>query len=206
MTPVARSLLLALPLAAVGCGGGTSVPVPPPSPPSALGSGSRLNTPAPPPTLPDLTPNTNAVLNRFRGRVVVTASSEWDGRPARRVVDGDPNTSWFSLGSQPDVGRGHWVEVTFPEDVRVTRVTVLGNRDPADPTGYTVRGGKIELLDHEGTVLLATRPSSAGRAADFDVLLAKPVEKVRAVRFTATEDDQRLTGAASVAVGEIVIE
>ncbi|MFO0848422.1 MAG: discoidin domain-containing protein [Gemmataceae bacterium] len=202
MTPSAR--LLPLLFAVVGCG--AHAPAPMPTPPSAAGPAPKPADPAPPPTLRELTPNTNAVLNRFRGRVVVTASSEWTGRPASRVADGDPATSWFSLGSQPDVGRGHWVEVTFPEDVRVTRVTVLGNRDPADPTGYTVRGGRIELLDFDGAVLATARPPSAGRAADFDLLLTKPVEKVRAVRFTATEDDQRLTGAASVAVGEIVVE
>jgi hypothetical protein len=195
--------LLVLPVA-VGCGGGTTAPAPAPTPASAVGPAWRQTEK--PPALADLTPNTNALVNRYRGRVVVTASSEWDGRPAGRATDGDPATSWFSLGSQPDIGRGHWVLVTFPEDVRVTRVTVLGNRDPADPTGYTVRGGKVELLDHEGVVLLTARPPPTGRAADFDLLLAKPQDKVRAVRFTATEDDQRLTGAASVAVGEIVIE
>ena len=47
-------------------------------------------------------------------------------------------------------GAKPWLQVTFPEDITVKRVTILGNRDPQWLLGYTILAGTIELLDAKG--------------------------------------------------------
>ena len=47
-------------------------------------------------------------------------------------------------------GTKPFLQVTFPEDVTVKRVTILGNRDPKWLKGYTILAGTIELFDAAG--------------------------------------------------------
>ncbi len=154
---------------------------------------------------PPLPASTNAVMNKFRGRATVTASSEWPSWPAALVADGKPATSWFSkeAGGNRDP---QWVMVRFPVEVVVRRVVVAGNRDPQYPQGYSVASGRIELLDANGEVLFADSPAAAGASRDFDSTPDRPVDGVRAVRFTATADEGGRGGAGNVAIGEIMVE
>ena len=91
-------------------------------------------------------------------------------------------------------------EADHPADVGVKRVTILGNRDPAYATGYTVSEGKVELLDANDTVIATHDLSGAGDKFDFDLRLEKPTT-VRAVRFTMTKSEQGHCG-----LGEFQVE
>ena len=82
----------------------------------------------------------------------------------------------------------------------VKRVTVLGNRDPEYPSGYTVTDGTVELLDANGKVISTHDVLAAGEKFDFDLRLEKPTT-VRAVRFTMTKSEQGHCG-----LGEFQVE
>lgn len=200
---MARSFILGfILLAPLGCDGSRATPVEDAPVPATTPSAS---SPAPPSNEPK-TQNSNSLLLRYRDQVRLDASSEWGDKPVSRLIDGDPRTSWFSLGSQVDLEQGHWVEVQFPEAVAVRRVTVLGNRDPFSLTGYTITAGRFDLLDASGNVLAGGSPSPTGLPKDFEILFALAVQGVRKVRFTATADEQKLGGGGSVALAEILIE
>src|SRR4051812_23501683 len=75
--------------------------------------------------------NTNALVAKHRDKLELKASSEWKDWPIGHLFDGKEETSWYS--NQPDsttTDQKPVVTVTFPEDVKVKRVTILGNRDP----------------------------------------------------------------------------
>src|SRR5438067_13612672 len=75
--------------------------------------------------------NSNALVKKYRADLTIDASSEWQNWPAANAFDGEPTTSWYSnSGDAPMNNTTPWVRVTFPDDVLVRRVTVLGNRDP----------------------------------------------------------------------------
>src|SRR5690348_15907356 len=96
----------------------------------------------------------NGLLQRYAGRVVVTASSTWPGSGPERLIDGDPATSWFSAKDDTaGAGKKPWIELRFPEAVQVKNVALLGNREPSWPKGFTIRYGVLELLDDKGAVL-----------------------------------------------------
>lgn len=144
--------------------------------------------------------NSNALVIKHQDTLKLTASSEWSGWPLRHLMDGDENTSWYS--KTPDdttTGRNPTVTLTFADDVKVTRVTILGNRDPAFPQGYTVKEGMLELLDASGKVLSRDVLKGAGAKSDFDLTLAQPTT-ARAVRFTMTKSETGQCGLAELLV------
>jgi F5/8 type C domain len=147
--------------------------------------------------------NTNALVKAHRQKLVTAASSEWDSWPVAHLFDGNDKTSWYSNnGEAPQNGKNPTIKVTFPENVAVKRVTVLGNRDPQYLEGYFVLEGKIELLDKDDKVLSTHELKGAGEKHDFDLVLTK-LTTLRAVRFTATKDEGRL---GCVGLGEFQIE
>jgi len=161
------------------------------------------------PTPRDQVPNTNALLKQYRDRLTFSRSSEWQGWPAEKAFDGNPDTSWFSAsGDSPATGKVVWVAATFPVDVAVSRVTVLGNRDPGSLIGYSVLVGKLELLDAGGRVVVRVERESKGEKHDFDFVLAEPFGRVRTVRFTAIKDEttEGKSQTRCVGVGEILVE
>jgi hypothetical protein len=90
--------------------------------------------------------------------------------------------------------------MTFPEDVKVKRVTVLGNRDPQYPQGYTVSEWTVDLLDEKGKVVESFDLKGAGDKCDFDLVL-KRFTTVRGVRFKMTKSENGYCG-----LGEFMVE
>ena len=155
-------------------------------------------------TIDPTRPNTNAVLKRFAGKFKPSASSEFQGWGVAKAFDGDPQTSWFSNNQDaPMNGAKPWVKVTFPEATSVRRVTVLGNREPQYPTGYSVPAGTIELLDANGKVLFGRDVKAVGDKFDLTLLPRMAIGGVRAVKVTATEDQKQFN---CIGLAEIQIE
>jgi hypothetical protein len=148
--------------------------------------------------------NTNALVKAHRSDLRIDASSEYQGWPVANAFDDQPATSWYSnSGDAPMNNAAPWVRATFPDEVLVRRVTVLGNRDPQYPTGYFIVEGKFELLDKDGKVLATRGMKAAGGKHDFDWIIDRPPVGVRAVRFTATKDQKQYQ---CVAIGEFQVE
>lgn len=157
----------------------------------------------------ELTPNSNALLKRDRATLVFSRSSDWQGWPADKAFDGNPDTSWFSAsGDSVADGKRPWLAVTFAADVAVSRVTVLGNREPGSPMGYTVHAGRLELLDADGRVVIQAEREAKGDRADFDFVLCEPFGRVRTVKFTVLKDDtsEGKSQTRCVGIAEVQVE
>jgi hypothetical protein len=163
-------------------------------------------SPSAPPEKPD-GKNSNALIRKHREGLKLSASSTWPGWPPEKALDGDPQTSWFSAQDDSAAhGRKTWFQVTFPEDVTVRRVTVLGNREPAWLEGFTILSGGLELLDAQGKRLHYEETDGTGKFYDYDFALRKPMKGVRAVRFTALGDQGKRTHYGDVAIAEFQVE
>ena len=158
----------------------------------------------PPPVQTD---NSSALVQKHHKELMLSASSEWVGWPMSYVVDGKIETSWFSAQDDSAAkGKRPWIALSFPEDVAVKRVTVLGNRDPQWPTGYSILAGRIELCDKDGKVLHKMENDGLGNGKDFDLKLEKAMEGVRCVRFTSLGDEGDKTPHGDIAVSELQVE
>ena len=172
---------------------------------SAVASPVPKEKPAP----REQTPNTNGLVKRDRAGLVFSRSTDWQGWPADKAFDGNPDTSWFSaVGDTPAEGKRPWLAVTFPADVAVSRVTVFGNREPGSPMGYTVHAGRLELLDADGRVVIQCEREAKGDRADFDFVLCEPFGRVRTVKFTALRDDtgEQKSQTRCVGIAEVQVE
>jgi hypothetical protein len=149
-------------------------------------------------------PNANSVLKEFRGRLTAESSTTWGGYDPSKLVDGDDKTVWYSAGGDaPMAGQKPWVKLTFPADAMVRRVTVLGTRDPSYPNGYFVLAGKLEILGTGDKVLAEYDMKGEGEKYDFDCMLPTTAYGVKAIRFTATEDQKTHN---CVALSEIQVD
>ena len=173
------SLVLAVVFLATGpafLGSQEPAPPPPDKKPKAKpakGKGELKELP------PVTTDNKNTLVRKYKDKLKVTASTTYPGWPAEKVIDGELKTSWFSAtGDTVTKGTKPWVEITFPEDVTVKRVTVLGNREPAWLKGYTILAGSVELLDGDGKRLFYDDNDGIGNFRDFDFKPKKPLGKV----------------------------
>src|SRR5262245_13794240 len=93
-----------------------------------------------------VTDNKNTLVKAHRDKLKATASTFWPGWEPEKVIDGDVQTSWFTQrGDAAAKGTKPWVMVTFPKDVTVTRVTIVGNREPSWFDGYTIVTGLVEF-------------------------------------------------------------
>src|SRR5262249_34262231 len=99
-----------------------------------------------------------------------------------------------------------WVQLEFPSDVPVKRVTIMGNRDPDWLKGYAILEGRIEFLDKDNKQLWKEEMKGAGEFSDFDFKPKEPVKGVRFIRFTSTKDEGDKNGSNDVALGEIMVE
>ena len=153
----------------------------------------------------DPAPNSNALVKKYRDRLAFARSSDWQGWPPEKAFDDNPDTSWFSAtGDTPTGDKMPWIAATFPEDVAVRRVTILGNREPNYPAGYSVLAGKLELLDEKGKVLESKELKAAGEKYDFDFVIS--AGGVRAIKFTITDDQGNKNGSQDCALAEIEVE
>ena len=145
---------------------------------------------------------------RFQGvlELSVSASSEYPGWSAARLLDQDPTTSWFS-DSGDSVARGlrPWVQVSLSHPARVSRVIVVGNREPSYPEGYSVLAGVLRVLGQEGE-LLRIEARSPDPPHDFVFTLERPLSGVVGVHFEVTADEGTLNSYGDVAIGEIRLE
>jgi F5/8 type C domain len=156
---------------------------------------------------PVKTDNKNGLILKHRKELKFDASSFWPGWPMEKLVDGELQTSWFSaMDDTTTKGKTPWVEIIFPEDVTVQRVTVLGNREPAWLNGYTILAGKLELRDKDGKKLFAEENDGVGNFRDFDFKMKKAVQKVRSVRFTSLGDQGDQNPYTDIAIAEIQVD
>lgn len=154
-----------------------------------------------------LTDNKNGLVKQYQDKLTVTASTFWPGWAPEKLIDGDPQTSWFSAGGDAAAkGTKPWVQVTFPQDVTVTRVTLLGNRELAWPDNFTVLSGLVEFLDADGKPLWTEEAEGAGKLRDFEFKPKKPVAKVRTIKFTALKDEGDKNGFDDIAIGEFLAD
>ena len=145
--------------------------------------------------------NTNALITKHKDKLELKASSEWKDWPIGHLFDGNEETSWYS--NNPDnttTDNKPAVTVTFPEDVTIKRVTILGNRDPQYLSGYTVSEGTVELLDEKGKVISKHEMKGEGAKSDFDLKLEK-FTTIRSVKFTMTKSENGYVG-----MGEFMVE
>ena len=153
------------------------------------------------------TDNKNTLVKKYAPRLKVTASTFWPGWEPKKVIDGDVQTSWFSAGGDAAAkGTKPWVAVTFPEDVTVRRVTILGNREPAWFEGYTILTGLVEFLDAGGKRLWVDENEGVGNRRDFEFRPKKPVAKVRTVKFWSLKDQGDKNPYDDIAIAEFLIE
>jgi hypothetical protein len=151
--------------------------------------------------------NKNTLVEKYRAKLEVTASTTYQGWGPEKLIDGNKETSWFSqTGDTVTQGTKPWVMVAFPEDVTVKRFTVLGNREPAYPTGYSVLTGLAEFLDADGKVLWKEERDGKGDTHDFEFMPKELIKKVRSVRFTSVKDEGDKNGSQDIAIAEVLIE
>ncbi len=136
-----------------------------------------------------------------------TASSIWTGWPPENATDENIKTSWFS-GKNDAAAKGTtpWLQVNFPRDVAVKRVTILGNRDPEWLIGFTILEGSVTLYDESGKVLKHEQNKGTGNYRDFDFQFEEPIARVRGVRFTSLADQGDQTEFGDIAIAEIQVE
>lgn len=173
-------------------------PPPPPKPPK------RVEVKELPKVATD---NTSALVKKYRDKLKFTSSTFWPGWPEEKAFDGNLETSWFTQrGDAAAKGTKPWIEVTFPEDVTVKRVTILGNREPAWLNGYTILAGAVELKDAQGKRLHYEDNEGVGNFRDFEFRMKDPVTKVRTVRFTSLGDQGDQNPYDDIAIAEMLIE
>jgi len=151
--------------------------------------------------------NKNTLIKQHKDKLDLSASTFYQGWPVERAFDGDAATSWFSATNDAVAkGAKPWVQVTFPEDVTVNRVTILGNREPPWQIGYSILAGSVELRDKEGKRLHYEEGDATGDVKDFEFKLKKPLTGVRSIRFTALGDEGDKNPFFDIAIGEFQVE
>lgn len=156
---------------------------------------------------PVTTDNKNSLGQRYRKQFTLKASSEWSGWPIAKALDGDLETSWFSAhGDAAALGKTPWIEATFPSDVEVRQVTILGNREPAWLIGYTILEGRLTMYDEAGKEIHRVENAGTGNLRDFDFQFAPAIRGVRAVRFTSLKDQGDHTVHKDIAIAEFQID
>src|SRR4051812_12820703 len=128
--------------------------------------------------------NANTLIKKHRDNLQLSCSTFWGGWPVEKLVDGNVETSWFSNKNDTTTKNSSpWVEVKFPEDVTVSRVSILGNCEPAYPKGFAILVGKLEFFDKDGKRIHDVEDEGAGPNKDYEFKLKKPLKGVRSVRF-----------------------
>jgi hypothetical protein len=156
---------------------------------------------------PVTTDNKSSLIKKYRPRIAMTASSTWGGWPPENAIDDNIETSWFSAKNDAAAhGTRPWLQVNFPEDVAVSRVTILGNRDPAWLIGFTILEGSLTLYDRNGELLKTIRSKGTGNFRDFDFHFSPAIEGVRSVRFTSLADQGNQTQYGDIAIADIQVE
>jgi len=158
-----------------------------------------------PPSAP--TANSNGLILEYKDKLKITCSTFWPTWGPEKAFDGDPLKSWFTArGDAAAKGTQPWIAVEFPHEVRVQRVTLLSNREPAWRVGYTILVGRLEMLGKDGQVLFHRDDELGGERADMEVRPKEPIRGVRTIRFTSLRDEGDKNPYDDVAIGEILVE
>ena len=128
------------------------------------------------------------LVAKYADRLKIRASSVWGSYSVTQLFDGIETSTWFSgTGDTVGSGKSPWVEVTFPEDVTIHAMTILGNRD-LQWSGYFVHAGRFDFMDESGKTLSSHDVIATGDKFDMKSALDADVKGVRTVRFTVTKD------------------
>lgn len=103
----------------------------------------------------------------------VRASTTYPGYPAELAIDGDPTTSWFSTGPEPN-GVPTRFEWTHGRDDLITTIYVHGNGENATPdfrTGYGFGSVTVQVLDTGGKVVFEQKDIPLPGSPDPDVTI-----------------------------------
>jgi hypothetical protein len=156
---------------------------------------------------PVVTNNRNMLVQKYRAQLRMTASSVWSGWPTENALDGNIESSWFSAyGDAAALGRSPWLQAEFPEPVSVTRVTILGNRDPAWLIGYTILEGRLTVWGAGGKVLRTITDEGVGNFRDFDYRFDPPLKGVQFIRFTSLRDQGNHTVHKDIGLAEFQVD
>ncbi|ADG75162.1 conserved hypothetical protein [Cellulomonas flavigena DSM 20109] len=145
------------------------------------------------------------VLDRVQGNVAVnpvtvTASSELPDRPAAQARDGATNLAWSP--AEPGEGIGQYLEMTFTQPFRLTRVLVHAGASDVE---------KEFLASASPRVLTLTATTATGTQQEVELTLADRVglqsvavgvDEVVALRLTISST-YRATPQTHVAVAEV---
>jgi len=154
-----------------------------------------------------LTDNSNGLIKEYDGKLKFTCSTFWPTWGPEKAFDGNPLKSWFTdRGDAAALGKEPWIAVEFPHDVKVERITLLSNREPPWQIGYTIRVGRLELLDKDGKILFKQDDELGGERVDMEVRPKEPVKGVRTIRFTSLKDEGDQNPYDDIAIGEIMVE
>jgi hypothetical protein len=111
--------------------------------------------------------------NLARGKKVSASSTSKHGDPAEAVIDGDPNTMWWSDKDQPDP---QWLALDLGDEKSVSGVSVLWWK--AYPKDYAVQVS----VDGDTWQAVAQTENRRNYHGDMDVLRFEPV-RARHVRL-----------------------
>lgn len=154
-----------------------------------------------------VTTNKNTLIKEHKEQLKASASTFYTGWEPEKAIDGDYETSWFSAtGDAAAKGTKPWVAITFPKDVTVTRVSIIGNREPNWFDGYTILSGMVELLDENGKQLWIDENEGVGNRRDFEFKPKKPIAKVRMIKFFSLKDQGDKNPYDDIAIAEMLAE
>lgn len=158
-------------------------------------------------TITDEVRNSNRLISDYQNTISVNCSSYWPGWPVEKIIDQDPSTSWFSQRSDAAAHQGSpWVEMKFPNDVTVSHVSVLGNRNEPWAENFSVNVARIDFLNSNGNLLFSETSRAIGKHKNFDLKLESPLRKVRSIRIVSLQDEGNRNVYADIAIGEVLIE
>ena len=163
----------------------------------------------PPSPLPEFaTSNPNSVIEKFRTELTASASSvDGPSWPATKLFDGQALTSWFSQrGDTTTQHRQPWVQVSFPEKVRVRHITILANRDTSWPGSFAIVTGRLELRNEREDVIYVEERGAANEYGDLDFVLPRGVDDVHTIRFISISDNGDQNSYQEVALGEMMVD
>jgi hypothetical protein len=98
------------------------------------------------------------------------------------------------------------LQAEFPEPVSVTRVTILGNRDPAWLIGYTILEGRLTVWGAGGKIVRTITDKGVGNFRDFDYRFDPPLKGVQVIRFTSLNDQGNHTVHKDIGLAEFQVD
>jgi hypothetical protein len=152
-------------------------------------------------------PNQNTLITAHLEKLKFSCSTQWAGWPPERAFDSDPTTSWFTArGDAAAHGRTPWLEVEFPADVTIRRITLHANREPPWQVGYTIRVGRLQCFDAQNKVVYEKSGELGGKTETIEFRPPQPIPQIRRIRFTSLQDDGDKNPYDDIALGEMFVE